>query len=219
MTSHPRRAQAGTHERPPYVVAHVAVSLDGYTKGFQVDLGRFYSLLPTWQEDITLTGADTILAQERQLAAAPRPGPTDGAPLLAVVDSRRRVGQWEALRDCGYWSNVLPLRSASPAPVGDLPVPELVVGSDRIDLRQSLIELASRTGARVVRVDSGGQLTRALLDLRLVDEVSLLVHPCLTAAGSHRWYGGDPPPALTMTRQGVETFDPGLVWLRYRVEN
>ena len=82
-----------------------------------------------------------------------------------------------------------------------------------------MIELSSRTGARVVRVDSGGQLTRALLDLRLVDEVSLLVHPCLTAVGSHHWYGEDPPPALAMTRLAVETFDPSLVWLRYRVEN
>ena len=63
------RAEARPPE-PPYVVVHVAVSLDGHTTGFSVDLARFYSLLPTWQEDITLTGADTILAQERELAAA-----------------------------------------------------------------------------------------------------------------------------------------------------
>jgi hypothetical protein len=44
----------------PYVVVHVAVSLDGSTTGFSVDIGRFYSLLPTWHEEITLTGADTI---------------------------------------------------------------------------------------------------------------------------------------------------------------
>ena len=86
-----------------------------------------------------------------------------------------------------------------------------------MDLRQALTQFASRTGARVVRVDSGGQLTRALLDLRLVDEVSLLVHPCLTDSGSHHWFGADPPPALPMALQDVETFDPGLVWLRYRV--
>ena len=129
----------------------------------------------------------------------------------------RRVCEWEALRDCGYWSGVLPLRAASRPPIGDPPVPELVVGSDRVDLRQALTELASRTGYRVARVDSGGQLTRALLALRLVDEVSLLVHPCLTDAGSQRWYGGDPPPALTMTRLAVKAFNLGLVWLRYRI--
>lgn len=212
------RAETDHPPRHPYVVVHVAVSLDGHTTGFNVDLARFYSLLPTWREDITLTGADTILAQERELAAAPRPGPADSEPLLAVVDSGRRVREWEALRDCGYWSGVLPLRATSRPPTGEPPIPELVVGSDRVDLRQALTQLASRTGARVVRVDSGGQLTRALLDLRLVDEVSLVVHPWLTDAGSHRWYGSDPPPALTMTRLAVETFDPGMVWLRYRVE-
>ena len=63
--------EAARPPRRPYVVVHVAVSLDGSTTGFSVDIGRFYSLLPTWQEEITLTGADTILAQEHELAAAP----------------------------------------------------------------------------------------------------------------------------------------------------
>jgi 2,5-diamino-6-(ribosylamino)-4(3H)-pyrimidinone 5'-phosphate reductase len=121
------------------VVVHVAVSIDGHTTGFNVDLTRFYSLLPTWQENITLTGADTI--SERVLAAAPRPGPAEGAPLLVVVDSRRRVREWEALRDCGYWSSVLPLRATSRPPTGEPLVPELVVGSDRVDLRRALTQL------------------------------------------------------------------------------
>ncbi|WP_241962261.1 hypothetical protein [Rhodococcus opacus] len=55
---------------------------------------------------MTLVGADTILAQEQALAAAPRPGPLEGGPLLAVVDSRGRVDDWvwEALRDVAHWS-------------------------------------------------------------------------------------------------------------------
>jgi 2,5-diamino-6-(ribosylamino)-4(3H)-pyrimidinone 5'-phosphate reductase len=157
MTAVP--AEAAYPPRRPHVVVRVAVSLDCHTTGFSVDLGRFYSLLPTWQEDITLTGADTILAQERELAAAPRPGAAERAPLLVVVDSRRRVREWDALRDCGYWSGVLPLRATSRPPAGEPPTAELVVGSNRVDLRQALTQLAARTGARVVRVDSGGQLT------------------------------------------------------------
>ena len=54
------------------------------------------------------------------------------------------------------WSGVLPLRAASRQPVGDPSVPELVVGSDRVDLRQALTQLASRTGARVVRSTAVG---------------------------------------------------------------
>jgi 2,5-diamino-6-(ribosylamino)-4(3H)-pyrimidinone 5'-phosphate reductase len=99
----------------PYVVVHVAVSLDGATTGFDADAGRFYELVPTWQEDVTLAGADTILAQQDALAVAPRPGPAADGPLLAVVDGRRRVQQWEALRDCGHWSDVIALRAGRDA--------------------------------------------------------------------------------------------------------
>jgi 2,5-diamino-6-(ribosylamino)-4(3H)-pyrimidinone 5'-phosphate reductase len=31
--------------------------------GFEPDFARFYALATTWQEDVTLVGADTILAQ------------------------------------------------------------------------------------------------------------------------------------------------------------
>ena len=77
----------------PYVVGHVAVSLEGATGGFQPDVAKFYELARTWAEDVTLTGADTILAQEVTLRDASRPGPAEGGPLLAVVDGRCRVRQ------------------------------------------------------------------------------------------------------------------------------
>jgi len=104
-------------ETRPYVVVHVAVSLDGATGGFDPDAAAFYELANAFDEDVTLVGADTILAQEEALAGAPRPGPTADAPLLAVVDSRGQVSEWEALRDCGHWSDVVALR-ASETPEG-----------------------------------------------------------------------------------------------------
>jgi 2,5-diamino-6-(ribosylamino)-4(3H)-pyrimidinone 5'-phosphate reductase len=67
-------------------VTRVAVSLNGCMTGFEANLSRFYSLLPSWREDITPTGADTILAQEPELAAAIRPGPPEA-------------------RRCSSWSN------------------------------------------------------------------------------------------------------------------
>lgn len=117
----------------PHVVAHVAVSVDGATTGFEPDVGRFYELAGTWQEDVTLAGSDTILAQEQALASAPRPGPAEGGPLLAVVDGRGRVRQWEALREVGHWSGVLALYAeATPPRPADRPVPELV-GSETFE--------------------------------------------------------------------------------------
>jgi 2,5-diamino-6-(ribosylamino)-4(3H)-pyrimidinone 5'-phosphate reductase len=205
--------------RRPHVVVHVAVSLDGATTGFDPHVGRFYALARTWSEDVTLAGAETILAQEKVLADAPRPGPAADAPLLAVVDGRGRVRQWEALRDCGHWSGVLALRAAAtPAEARGSPEREIVTGGERVDLGAALGALGEREGARVVRVDSGGALIGALLGGGLVDELSLLVHPCVAGATSHRgWRGTAPVPALPLERLASEAFEDGLVWLRYRV--
>ena len=193
-----------TYGQSPHVVVHVAVSLDGSTTGFDPDVARFYSLARTWQEDVTLVGADTILAQEPALTGAPRPGPDPDGPLLAVVDSRRRVREWEALRDCGHWSGVVALRADS--------------GQQRVDLSAALARLGEEGGARVVRVDSGGDLTGALLRAGLVDELSLLLHPCV-AGGNHRWFGSAPAPAMKLGQVAAQPLDDGLVWLRYRVES
>jgi 2,5-diamino-6-(ribosylamino)-4(3H)-pyrimidinone 5'-phosphate reductase len=203
----------------PHVVVHVAVSLDGATTGFEPDVGRFYAIAATWREDVTLAGADTILAQEKALADAPLPGPAADGPLLAVVDGRGRVRQWEALRDCGHWSGVLALHAAATPPEARAkPARELVTGVDRVDLGAALGALAEREGARVVRVDSGGALIGALLGGGLVDELSLLVHPCVAGtAGDRRWHGGESIPASPLEHLDTLQLGDGLVWLRYRV--
>jgi 2,5-diamino-6-(ribosylamino)-4(3H)-pyrimidinone 5'-phosphate reductase len=201
----------------PYVVAHLAVSLDGATTGFPIDVGAYYALVPTWKEDVTLTGADTILAQEGALGDD-GPGPSPDGPLLAVVDSRSRVHSWAALRDCGLWRRVVAVRSERSAPDPD--VVALVAGHDRVDLATALAVLGD-DGAATVRVDSGGQLVRALLDDGLVDELSLLVHPCVAGAEALR---GTVPPwtaghGVDLDLISQEQYADGLVWLRYHVRS
>jgi 2,5-diamino-6-(ribosylamino)-4(3H)-pyrimidinone 5'-phosphate reductase len=94
-----------------------------------------------------------------------------------------------------------------------------VAGGDRVDLRLALSTLAERFGVGTVRVDSGGALTGALLEVGLVDEVSLLVHPLFAGpAGDRRWHGGTPPPAGALTLMSSETLEGGLVWSRYRID-
>lgn len=151
------------------MVAHVAVSIDGSTVGFEPDVARFYALAETWNEDVTLVGADTILVQEDSLTRGPGPNP-DG-PVLAVVDSRHRVSRWDDLRDAGHWSDVVALRT-SPAGV---PTREIVTEGERVDLAAALGQL----DADCVRVDSGGALIGAMLAGGLLTEISLLVHPVL----------------------------------------
>jgi 2,5-diamino-6-(ribosylamino)-4(3H)-pyrimidinone 5'-phosphate reductase len=150
----------------PHVVAQVAVSVDGVTSGFAVDHARFYALATLWQEDVTLIGADTILAEEQALRSAARHAARPSGPLLAVVDSRARVREWESLRRLGHWSDVLALYAdQTPARPLDSVIPELVAGYDRVDLAEALDLLGSRHHAKVVRVDSNGRLLAVLLEL------------------------------------------------------
>ncbi|RVX42912.1 2,5-diamino-6-(ribosylamino)-4(3H)-pyrimidinone 5'-phosphate reductase [Nonomuraea polychroma] len=200
----------------PYVVVHVGMSVDGATTGFQPDVARFYQLAQTWTEDLTLAGADTILAQEEALAQAEGPGPAEGGPLLAVVDGRGRVTQWEALRDAGHWSDVVALHCAStPERPPGRQVRELVTGADRVDLAEALRALGRDDGVRVVRVDSGGGLTGALMTAGLVDEISLLVHPCLAGERATRFWYGSAPAAAPLILATAQSLPDGLVWLRY----
>jgi 2,5-diamino-6-(ribosylamino)-4(3H)-pyrimidinone 5'-phosphate reductase len=203
----------------PHVVVHAAVSLDGATDGFEPDVERYYELAREFCEDVTLTGADTILAQSRSLALGPRPGPAPDGPLLAVVDGRRRVHQWDALRDAGHWSEVIALRAAAnPRRSPGERVRELTAGIWQVDLSTALGDLGSQHGAEVVRVDSGGTLTGVLLGAGLVDEVSLLVHPSLVGDRSERrWHGPAQLARRRLTLLAASALDRGLVWLRYRL--
>jgi 2,5-diamino-6-(ribosylamino)-4(3H)-pyrimidinone 5'-phosphate reductase len=196
------------------VVAQVAVSVDGATTGFAVDLARFYALATLWQEDVTLVGADTILAQEAAVRAAPQPGPREAGPLLAVVDSRARVREWDRLRRLGHWSDVLALYAdQTPARPPDSTTAELITGYDQVDLVDVLERLGATRGARVVRVDSGGTLVGVLLELGLIDELCLLVHPVVVGSGQ-RWYGSF-AERLELRLANTEVFEGGVVWLRY----
>ena len=117
-----------------------------------------------------------------------------------------------------HQSDVLALHSEStPRRPVDRHVDELVLGADRVDLAAVFDELGRR-GAEVVRVDSGGRLIGALLQSGLLDEVSLLIHPCFAGAvsGADRWYGPDPAPAGRFRLIASQSWDDGLVWLRYR---
>jgi 2,5-diamino-6-(ribosylamino)-4(3H)-pyrimidinone 5'-phosphate reductase len=219
----------------PRVLVHTAVSADGRTRGFDVDMGQFYGVVADWGADCMLTGADTIvLAPEYEpddpSAAAPDVGPSD-AQLLAVVDSRARVRNWRTLKGyTQFWRDPVALVSrATPQEYVDevrrAGCDALVAGDARVDLRAALELLAAERGVTRVRVDSGGALIGALLAAGLVHEVSLMVYPLLAGGAEEHTFnrlvapdgarGIAVSPALSLV--GADRLDDGVVRLRYEV--
>jgi 2,5-diamino-6-(ribosylamino)-4(3H)-pyrimidinone 5'-phosphate reductase len=211
------------------VVVHTAVSADGRSVGFEPRVDVYYRLAASFREDVTLTGADTLLAargQEGDGPTEPLPPPADG-PLLAVTDSRGRLHDFAPLIGAGIWRGVLVLCSqATPADhlahLDEVGVPWVSLGVESVDLGAAMALLGREHGTRTVRVDSGGRLSGALLWARLVDELSLLIHPVAVGGRSAALaLGADgSPPFATGTPLGhpvVEPLEDGLLWLRWTV--
>ena len=53
------------------------------------------------------------------------------------------------------------------------------IGSDHVDYRKALQLLSTRYNASIIVTDTGGTLSNILLDMKLVDEISLVVSPHL----------------------------------------
>ncbi len=220
----------------PRVVLFNAVSLDGRIDGFTLDIIQFYELASRWKEDATLAGADTIILsvekekvpeEDERAFEPPQKNPNDHRAMLVVPDSRGRVRCWHYLKALPYWRGYVSLCSRS-TPKEHLDYLEkrhvdcIIAGDDHVDMRSALEELNSRYDVEVVRVDSGGVLNGVLLRQGLVDEVSVLIYPCLVGGVRPRSifcapYLESPEGAIPLRLMHLETLQDNLVWLRYEV--
>lgn len=213
----------------PRVIVYNAISLDGQTTGFPVDLGLFYGLAARWSESVSLAGCDTLLSfppevpPETPADLKPLPVvPGDDRSILAVPDSRGRLKRWHFLRAQPHWRDFVSLCSERTSPehldyLRARGINLIKAGTDHVDLARALEELATRFGAKVVRVDSGGVLNSVLLRAGLVDEVHVLVHPVLVGQPTRRGFFEAMSGAITLKPTGVEKLDNGLVLLSYQV--
>ncbi len=134
---------------------------------------------------------------------------------------------WHHLRNSGIWRDFVALVSTSTPReyldyLKERQIGTIVAGDDHVDMRSALTELNQRYGVRIMRMDSGGTLNGVMLRAGLVDEVSVLVHPCLV--------GGTKPASIfsAVDLEGAdgiikarllksEELKDGIMWLRYEI--
>lgn len=209
----------------PHVVIFDAVSVDGSMEGFEPDMGLFYDIAKRTAEDCTLCGCDTMLAAEPDDAGdvTPLPEPEDGdtRPLMVVVDSRGRFRGYRSVMEFGAWRKAIALCTPK-TPTAHLEyldragVETFIAGDQHVDLAAALEWLNERFGVEVVRVESGGLLNGALLEMGLADEVQVLVQPLLTGSGRRMYRPGE-DQKVPLKLVGVEECGNGSAFLRYEV--
>lgn len=220
----------------PRVIVFNGVSLDArldFGSG-KIDMGLYYQLAASWNADAMLSGSNTLLAaippemtDDQETYTPPAEYHPLAVPLLVVVDSRGRIRRWNYFCSQPFWRKIVVLCSSrTPQEYIDSlakwRIEAIVAGDEHVDYRAAFLELNQRFGVKTLRVDSGGELNGVLLRAGLVDEVSVLLDPCLV--------GGETPRSFFVandltSKEGViplqlihlERLQGDVIWLRYEV--
>lgn len=221
----------------PRVVLHNAMSIDGRMDWFNAEVSKFYDLASCWKEDATLAGSDTLLKAYPEEQTTPENDEAfehtkdlveDTRPLLVVPDSRGWLKHiFSLLKHEPYWRDIVVLCSAKTPRsyieyLHNRNINHIISGEDYVNYHTALEELHAHYGVKVIRVDSGGTLNGILLRAGLVNEVSVLIHPCLVGGSSPRSIYRAPDliaaaGVINLKLTHMEKVSPELVWLRYEI--
>jgi 2,5-diamino-6-(ribosylamino)-4(3H)-pyrimidinone 5'-phosphate reductase len=174
----------------PKVTMHTQISLDGCVRGF-IDTGIYYRIANRFNCDMVLFGSETVYTaaeqyppETEQAFIKPIDNPDDKRLRWVIPDSRGRLRNLHVFRDSPYCKDIIVLVSKS-TPKSYLEYLRernydfINVGEDYVDYAKAFEVLYEKYNCRNIRTDSGGILTNVLLEQGLIDEISLVISPCL----------------------------------------
>lgn len=217
--------------RLPRLILHNSISLDGSLTGFEPDLGLHYRLAGRFGAEAHLVGWRTIKTGFEMFGeSVPPEEPSDfraprsrkKLPYWIVPDTRGRLkGMLHACRRSGFCRDVIILVSdKTPRTYIDhlerRSYTWLRTGRDHADLEKALSILARTFEIGTVLADTGSILGTRLLDLGLVSEISLLVHPVLVGKGCYPMFAGLEKKIVLLPRL-TKAFREGIFWLVFGV--
>lgn len=170
----------------PYVVWKYAMTLDGKVAA-RTGRSRWITGEDSRREvhrmrrdaDAVVTGIGTALADDPGLGV--RMVQPDHQPLRVIIDSRARLPLESHVLHSEGGQVVVIASAAAPRDsvrgLEDAGAVVLTAGEDTVDLRQAMACLADRMSVREVLLESGPQLSAAMVDAGLVHEVVCFVAP------------------------------------------
>jgi len=97
----------------------------------------------------------------------------------------------------------------------------VVAGTPSVDLALALDLLGEKFGIRTLLLEGGGHINGAFLQAGLIDEVSLLLVPCIDGRHSipavFDGIGAMKNPAVALELKSIEQRAKGALWIRYEV--
>ena len=209
-----------------------SISLDGSLTGFMPDMELHYKIAGEYKPDAHLIGADTIIAGNEMFGEGiPDELPSDfkqpqrntSLPWWVIVDSGGRLKvMLHTCRRFEYCRDVILLVSeATPADylvhLRERNYRFITAGKEKVDPVMAVGRLSEKFGISKILTDTGRVLGNILLNLGIVNEISLLVHPLLVGEKCYPMFS-DVTGNLKLRLEKSESFENGCIWMAYYVD-
>lgn len=215
----------------PKIIIHNSVSIDGSLTGFMPDMEIHYRIAGGFNPDIHLIGSDTIksgiemfggIVPEEEPSDFIRPKRKNSLPYWVIIDSGGKLkGLLHTCRRFEFCRDVIVLISRTTPPdfishLKERNYDYLVTGKKKVDLPEALSLLRDKYNVRKVMTDTGMVLGNLLINLNLVSEISLLIHPVIIGTSAYNMFK-NVHKQLSVKLSGKEEYDNGLVWIVYEL--
>lgn len=214
------------------IIIHNSVSLDGSLTGFIPDMELHYKIAGSYKPDAHLIGSETIIKgidmfgegipdEVNEDFTTPQREP--GLPWWVIVDSCGKLkGVLHTCRRFEYCRDLIILVSESTpgdyiTHLKERNYKYITSGKEKVDIKKA-IELLNRK-FNIIRIltDTGKVLGNILINMGIVNELSLLVHPLITGGECYPIFSDITKNPNLMLKK-AEKVENGCVWLVYSVE-
>jgi 2,5-diamino-6-(ribosylamino)-4(3H)-pyrimidinone 5'-phosphate reductase len=218
---------------PPKIILHNSVSLDGSFVNFEPHMGLHYQIAGHYRPEAHLIGSNTITkgielygdgVPVEEKSDFEKPERNKRLPYWVIVDTKGICkGLLHTCRRFEFCRDVIVLISEETSNdyidfLEERNYDFHKVGQKHVDLKKSLQLLEEEYGAKTVLADTGRILGNLLLDLGLVSEISLLIHPVILGKkGVNLFSLIENHLKLELLKN--EILDNNFVWLAYKVKH
>jgi 2,5-diamino-6-(ribosylamino)-4(3H)-pyrimidinone 5'-phosphate reductase len=216
----------------PEIIIHNSISLDSSLTGFMPEMQLHYKIAGSYNPDAHLIGSETIIKGIEMFGEeVPDESPADftapvrspDLPWWIIVDSGGKLkGILHSCRRFELCRDVMVLVSeATPRDyikhLEERNYNFIVSGKGKVDIQQALKQIMEKFGIVKILTDTGRVLGNLLLNMGLVSEISLLVHPIIIGEKSYQMFSDIiKNPKLKLLKS--EILENDYVWMVYRIE-
>ena len=214
------------------IIIHNSISLDCSLTGFMPDMELHYRIAGSYKPDAHLIGSDTILKGIEMFGEEVPdeiqedfeiPKRESELPWWVIVDSGGKLkGVLHTCRRFEFCRDVILLVSETTSQdylthLSERKYQYIVAGSEKVDLKTAVEQLRSTFGIIKLLTDTGRILGNLLLNMGMVSEISLLVHPLIVGEKCYPMFSditGNLIPKLKKSEQ----FENGCLWMVYSLD-